>query len=98
MTIATVALGYADGLLRVFGHGKTALIVNGTPCKIVGNVCMDMCMIDVTGVEVTEGEEVVVFDGEYQDLDEFSSSGGMISYEVLCSLSERLERTYIKEW
>lgn len=98
MTIATVALGYADGLLRVFGNGKTALVVNGVPCKIVGNICMDMCMIDVTGVDVTEGEEVIVFDDKYQDLDTFSKSGGMISYEVLCSLSERVERTYIKEW
>jgi len=98
MTIATVALGYADGLLRVFGNGSTNLIVNGTPCRIVGNVCMDMCMVDITGVEVTEGEEVIVFDDQYQDLDEFSKSGNMISYEVLCSLSERIERTYVKEW
>jgi len=98
MTIATVALGYADGLLRVFGNGKTHLIVKNTPCKIVGNICMDMCMIDISGVDVTEGEEVIVFDGENQDLDAFSKSGGMISYEVLCSLSDRVERTYIKEW
>ncbi len=98
MTIATVALGYADGLLRIFGNGKTSLIVNGEACRIVGNICMDMCMIDITDVDVTEGEEVIVFDGTHQDLDTFSKLGGMISYEVLCSLSERVERTYIKEW
>ena len=99
MTIATVALGYADGLLRVFGNGKTSLIVKGQPCKIVGNICMDMCMIDISHIEeATEGEEVIVFDDKYQDLDRFSRSAGMISYEVLCSLSERVERTYIKEW
>lgn len=98
MTIATVALGYADGLLRVFGNGQTHLIVKGIPCKIVGNVCMDMCMIDISHVDATEGEEVIVFDGKHQDLDRFSEWGGMISYEVLCSLSERVERTYIKEW
>lgn len=98
MTIATVALGYADGLLRVFGNGNSHLIVKNTPCKIVGNICMDMCMIDISGIEVTEGEEVIVFDGEHQDLDILSKSVGMISYEMLCSLSERVERTYIKEW
>lgn len=98
LTIATVALGYADGLLRVFGNENVHLIVRGKPCKIVGNICMDMCMIDITDVQAKVGDEVIVFDSENQDLDDFAKQGNMISYEVLCSLSERVERTYTREW
>ncbi|MGB1295947.1 MAG: bifunctional UDP-N-acetylmuramoyl-tripeptide:D-alanyl-D-alanine ligase/alanine racemase [Flavobacteriales bacterium] len=98
MQIATVALGYADGLLRVFGNGRANVFVQGKPCSIVGSVCMDMCMIDITNLDVSVGDEVIVFDGKHQDLDDFAKQGNMISYEVLCSLSDRVERTYTREW
>lgn len=98
MTIATVAIGYADGLLRVFGNENTYLMVNGSPCPILGSICMDMCMIDVSNISAQEGDEVIVFDGLLRDLDDFAASGNMISYEVLCSLSERIQRNYTQEW
>ncbi|MBQ0740944.1 alanine racemase, partial [Aquimarina celericrescens] len=59
--IATLPLGYADGISRIFGNGKAQILVNGKKAPIIGNVCMDTLMVDVTGIDCEEGDEVEVF-------------------------------------
>jgi Alr-MurF fusion protein len=95
-TIATVPIGYADGLNRKLGNGAGHLFVHGKPAPIVGSVCMDMCMIDVTGINCKEGDEVIVFDS-FESLKELADTLGTITYEVLTSVSARVKRVYLQE-
>ncbi|HTA82302.1 MAG TPA: bifunctional UDP-N-acetylmuramoyl-tripeptide:D-alanyl-D-alanine ligase/alanine racemase [Bacteroidia bacterium] len=94
--IATVAIGYADGYGRELGGGKGQIWVNGKPAPIVGDVCMDMCMIDITGIEAKEGDEVIVFDSILA-LKQMAKNMGTIPYEVLTGLSGRVKRIYTHE-
>lgn len=94
--IATVAIGYADGLNRKLGNGAGKMIVNGRPVPIVGNVCMDMCMLDVTDVHAREGDEVIVF-GKQLPVTEMAHVLGTIPYEVLVNVSQRVKRIYYHE-
>lgn len=96
MKIATVAMGYADGLSRKLGNGKGKLWVKGQKAPITGNVCMDMCMADVTGLDVKEGDEVVVFGPEYP-VENLAGNLETIPYEVLTSVSSRVKRVYLQE-
>ncbi len=96
MTIATVGIGYADGLDRRLGNGKGSMLVGGARAPIVGNVCMDMTMIDVTGLVVREGQEVIVFGSDPSIID-ISGWTGTIPYEVLTGISERVKRVYFHE-
>ncbi|MGB0884445.1 MAG: bifunctional UDP-N-acetylmuramoyl-tripeptide:D-alanyl-D-alanine ligase/alanine racemase [Flavobacteriales bacterium] len=96
--IATLAIGYADGLLRSYGKAGLKLYINQNPCPIIGAICMDMCMIDLGNLKAHIGDEVVVFDPDTQDLDDLAHQVGTIPYEILCSLSDRIERRYNKEW
>jgi len=95
-TIATIAIGYADGFFRAFGNKKASVWVNGSFAPVIGNVCMDMTMIDITGIKAQEGDEVIIF-GEQQPLKFLSDSIGTIPYEVLTNISERVKRVYISE-
>lgn len=94
MTIAILPIGYADGFLRVFGNGKAHVSVNGQLAPTIGNICMDMTMIDVTGIEVNEGDEVIIF-GSNPTIEDFANWAGTISYEVLTNISQRVGRRYI---
>lgn len=94
--IATVAIGYADGLNRKLGNGTGKMIVNGKSCPIVGSVCMDMTMLDITDVEAREGDEVIVFGNDYTIID-MARDLGTIPYEVLTSVSQRVKRIYFHE-
>ena len=94
--IATIRIGYADGLSRQFGNGVGKVFVNGELVPFVGNICMDLSMIDVTGVDVQEGDLVTVF-GENPTLIEMSDMIGTIPYEILTSISPRVKRIYFKE-
>ena len=94
--IAVIPVGYADGLDRALGNGNWAVSVHGRPAPIVGNVCMDTCMIDVTGMEVREGDAVVVF-GETPSALEMAGRLGTIPYEVFTSVSARVKRVFLKE-
>jgi len=95
--IATVPIGYADGLNRRLSNGNGYFLVNGTPAPIIGNVSMDTCMVDVTNVEnVSEGDEVVVF-GEQPTIIELAEKLDTIPYEILTSISRRVKRVYIQE-
>src|SRR5476651_2533054 len=94
--IATVRIGYADGYLRAFGNGVGKMLVKGVQVPTVGNITMDMCMLDVTGVDVREGDEVIVFNGE-QRIEELATQIGTIPYEILTNVSQRVKRVYFYE-
>ncbi len=94
--IAIVPVGYADGLDRRLGNGKGRMVVNGITVPIVGNICMDMCMIDVTGVGAKEGDEVIVF-GEDYSIADIAKKLSTIPYEVFTNISGRVKRIYIRE-
>lgn len=96
VTIATIAIGYADGFSRAFSRGVGKVIVNGRPAPVIGNVCMDMTMIDVTGIPASEGDEVVVF-GKELPIHELAASIGTIPYEILTNTSERVKRIFVAE-
>jgi alanine racemase len=94
--IATIPVGYADGYSRKMGNGRGKMIVAGKPAPTVGNICMDMCMIDITGIEAREGDEVTVF-GEGYSINEMAHDMETIPYEVLASVSSRVKRVYYHE-
>lgn len=94
--IATVNIGYADGYLRRLGLGKAQMSVKGQRANVIGNICMDMCMIDITDIPgVEEGDEVEVF-GLNVTLDELSNWAQTIPYEILTNISQRVPRIYIQ--
>lgn len=92
-TIATVKIGYADGYDRRFGNGVGYMTVRGTAVPTIGDICMDMCMLDVSGVTVEEGDEVVVFG----DVAALARAIGTIPYELLAGISQRVKRVYYYE-
>lgn len=97
--IATLPIGYADGYSRLLS-GKAKVIINGKFAKVVGSICMDQCMIDVTDVgEVKVGDEVILI-GEHGDLkitaDDIAEIMGTINYEIICMLKQRVPRVYIE--
>lgn len=94
--IATIPAGYADGLNRKLGNGNTRMLVNGALCPTVGNICMDLCMIDVTGVPCAVGDQVEIF-GPNVPAAELARTIGTIPYEVLTSVSERVRRVYSRQ-
>lgn len=95
MQIAIVPLGYADGLPRELSNGIGSMVVKGKHCPIVGKICMDMCMIDVTGISVCVEDEVIVY-GETNRVDDIAQKIGKTPYELLTSISKRVQRIYIR--
>ncbi len=97
--VATVPIGYADGLRRDLGCGKWSMLVGGCPAPIIGRVCMDSVMIDVTDVpQVSEGDDVTIFsDVPGNRAVDMANVLGTIPYEVLTSVSKRVKRVYLKE-
>lgn len=93
-TTATLPLGHADGINRIYGRGKGHVLVHGQKAPIIGNVCMDMIMIDVTGIPCEEGDEVVIF-GPEASAEDFAAMGGTISYELITGISRRVKRRII---
>ncbi|GAB4017815.1 bifunctional UDP-N-acetylmuramoyl-tripeptide:D-alanyl-D-alanine ligase/alanine racemase [Spirosoma migulaei] len=94
--IATLAIGYADGFDRRLGNGVGQVWVNGTRCPTVGNVCMDMTMIDVTSAVASEGDDVIIF-GPDLPITELAKQMDTIPYEILTGVSERVKRVFFKE-
>lgn len=90
-TIATLPIGHADGIGRHYGAGTTHVVINGKKAPIVGNVCMDMIMVDVTQIDCKAGDEVTIF-GPGHSAEDFASSGQTISYELLTAISQRVKR------
>jgi alanine racemase len=95
-TIGIVAVGYADGLMRNLGNGKTSLWIKGQEVPILGDICMDMCIIDLTGIKATEGDEVIIFNDKHK-VCELAEKAGTISYEILSRISTRVKRVYYYE-
>lgn len=91
--IATIAIGYADGYDRRFSNGKGFVLINGKKAPVIGNVCMDMAMVDITGINANEGDEVIIY-GEGISLQELAASIGTIPYELLTNISSRVKRIY----
>lgn len=94
--VAVLPIGYADGLDRHLGNGQGQVVINGQRCPILGNVCMDICMVDVTDIEAKEGDPVIVF-GEELPVWEISEKLNTIPYEILTSISTRVKRVYFIE-
>ncbi len=94
--IAIVPVGYADGLNRRLGNGKGILLVNGQKASTIGNICMDMCMIDISNMKVKEGDPVIIF-GDERPIAELANDLGTIPYEVMTSISGRVKRVYFQE-
>jgi len=92
---ATLPLGHADGINRIYGKQKTNVSINGHLAPIIGNVCMDMIMIDITGIDCQEGDEVILF-GKEKSAEEFAHNAGTISYELITSISQRVRRKIIE--
>lgn len=96
MKLATIAIGYADGFSRAFSRGVGSVLINGKRASIVGNVCMDMTMIDVSEIDVSEGDEVIIF-GQELPIQELADKIGTIPYELLTSVSERVKRVFVSD-
>jgi alanine racemase len=94
--IATIPIGYADGFRRELGNGKFGVYINGQYCKTVGNICMDMCMIDINSVACKEGDDVIIFEN-FDQISKMSQILNTIPYEVLTGISSRVKRIYIQE-
>ena len=94
--IATIPIGYADGMNRRFGNGAIRVLVNGVEAPTVGNICMDACMIDVTGIDCREGDSVEIF-GRKMKMERLSDLLDTIPYEILTSVSPRVKRVYYRE-
>ncbi len=89
--IATIPMGYADGLRRELSN-KGRVLVNGQYAPIVGRICMDNFMIDITGLDANLGDEIVLWDNDKVTLEEIADICGTINYEILCGISERVPR------
>jgi len=94
--IATLPVGYADGLSRILGNGRGKLKINNKFASTIGNICMDMTMVDVTDIKCEEGDEVLIF-GEGLSVSEMAKSAGTIPYEILTGISQRVKRIYYQD-
>jgi alanine racemase len=94
--IAIVPVGYADGLNRRLGNRKGNLFIKGRRVSIIGNICMDMCMVDVSGLEIKEGDEAEIF-GENISINELARQCETIPYEILTSIPARVKRVFFRE-
>lgn len=94
--IATLAIGYADGFSRMLSGGQGYVMIHGFKAPVIGDVCMDMTMVDITGIPATEGDEAVVF-GENPRIEELARLSHTIPYEILTSVSQRVKRIYYHE-
>ncbi len=96
MTIGVIPIGYADGFSRTLSCGQGSVWINGCRAKVVGNVCMDMTMIDLTDIPAKEGDEVEIF-GKNRSIYDLSDEMNTIPYEVLTSVSKRVQRVYLTD-
>lgn len=94
-SIAIIPIGYADGYSLALSNSGAKVYINGQFAPVVGRVCMDMCFIDVTGLAISEGDEVELF-GEHVLLSELAKCAGTIPYEIISTLSRRVKRIYYR--
>ncbi len=97
ISIATISIGYADGLLRKAGNGRFSVLIHGKPAPTIGNICMDMSMIDISSIpEASEGDEVLIF-GKDQPVEVLAECFDSLVYEVFTGISERVKRVYYQD-
>ncbi len=94
--IGIVSAGYADGLWRGLSNSNFHLWVNDKPASVIGDICMDMCMINLNGINASEGDEVIIFNAKHS-VSEMAEKAGTISYEILSRISPRVKRVYFYE-
>lgn len=91
---ATIPIGHADGIGRKYGNGNGFVIINGEKAPIIGNVCMDMIMVNITNIDCNEGDEVIIFNEEHK-ASFFAESANTISYEIITAISQRVKRVFL---
>lgn len=94
MKVATISIGYADGLRRELSN-KGEVVINNKKAKIIGTICMDSCMIDVTGIDVKVGDTAYIWDNKLITLDEVAEKCNTINYEIISTISDRVKREFI---
>ncbi|HPE95441.1 MAG TPA: alanine racemase [Bacillota bacterium] len=94
MKVAVISIGYGDGFSRLLSN-KACLTINSHSVPVVGNICMDACMADITGVDCHEGDRVVIFGTTGMGADKMADTIGTISYEILCDVGKRVDRIYL---
>lgn len=92
---ATLPIGHADGIGRQYGNGKGFVTINNKKAPIIGNVCMDMIMVNITDIDCNEGDEVIIFN-ENHTAEAFSKAANTISYEIVTAISNRVKRVFIR--
>jgi len=92
--IAIIPIGYGDGISRQLSNGVGQVLINKQQAPIVGNVCMDICMVDITNITANEGDEVIIFGDDYT-ANEIAKLLNTISYEIITGISERVKRVYM---
>ena len=100
MKIATIPIGYADGYTRRLSGDGARMIIKGAYVPVIGTICMDMCMVDVTGLDVEAGDAVTVIGKEGDKavtVDEIAAKSGTINYEITCDISKRVPRVYVRD-
>jgi alanine racemase len=96
LKIAVIPVGYADGFNRALSNGVGRLYINGFYVPVIGNICMDMCMADITGCDIKEGDEVIIF-GDELPVSELADKLHTIPYEIFTGIPERVKRVYYQE-
>jgi alanine racemase len=92
---ATLPIGHADGIGRFYGNGKGYVSIDGQKAAVLGNVCMDMIMVDVTNIDCEEGDDVIVFGEHGTSAEQVAEHANTISYELLTAISQRVPRVII---
>lgn len=92
---ATIPVGHADGIGRQYGNAVGFVVIKGSKAPIIGNVCMDMLMVDITHIDCSEGDEVVLF-GEHPTAEAWTSHTNTITYELIAAVSQRVKRVFVK--
>ena len=92
---ATIPIGHADGISRIYGNGNGYVIINDKKAPLIGNVCMDMIMVNITGIDCREGDEVIIFDAQHTARD-LAHNANTISYELITAISQRVKRVIKK--
>ena len=96
MQIAIIPVGYADGLNRKLGNKKGRVFINDQSCQIIGEISMDSFAANVSGLDVVEGQEVIIFSPKYS-VSQLANDLGTIPYEIMATLNRRIKRVYLNE-
>jgi alanine racemase len=94
---ATIPIGHADGISRIYGNQNGFVFINGEKAPIIGNVCMDMIMVNITNIDCNEGDEVIIFDAKHK-ASSIAESANTISYEIITSISQRVKRVFYNDF